>query len=483
MSGYSNCPSQVDYDAIVIGSGPNGLAAGIVLAQSGLEVLIVEGHSEIGGGTRTAELTLPGFHHDVCSAIHPMGLASPFLKSLPLTEFGLEWIHPEVPLAHPLEDGSAVLMHQSVEQTADQFSNRGDAQMYRRVFDSIVRDAEKIMGDLMAPPKIPSHPFAVTNFGVRAVPSALAAARSWFSDEPARALLAGNAAHAVMPLDRAFSTNAIGLMLMMAGHHVGWPFPKGGSHAISKAMAGYFESLGGKIETGCLVEDINELPKAASYVFDTSPSALSSIAGSRLPDKYRNRLKAYRHGPGVFKVDYALSEPVPWSSDGCGRAGTVHVGGTLNEIVNAERECWNGIHSEKPFVLSAQQSLFDRSRAPEGCETFWAYCHVPHGSTVNMTEAIENQIERFAPGFRDCILAKNTMSCVDFQSYNPNFIGGDIVGGVADWRQLLTRPDVRLRPHTTPSKDIFICSASSPPGAGVHGMGGYWAAQEVLRNL
>lgn len=470
------------YDAVIIGSGPNGLAAAVVLAREGKSVLVIEGHDQIGGGTRTTELTLPGFYHDVCSAVHPMGLASPLLKTLPLGDFGLEWIHPEIPLAHPLDDGTTAVLLRSVDATAAQF-DAATARAYRTLFAPLMKSFDETMAALLAPPQIPHHPLALMQFGLRALPSSLEAARAWFSDENARALLAGNAAHSALPLDRNIATNAIGLMLMLAGHACGWPIARGGSSRITGALAAYLESLGGRIETGRWIETMDDLPRARVYLFDTSPAALVKIAGGRLPINYRDRLMSYRHGPGVFKIDYALSEPVPWLSDACRRAGTVHVGGSIDEIAISEREVNAGIHAERPFVLTAQQSLFDGSRAPEGKHTFWAYCHVPSGSTRNMTEAMENQIERFAPGFRDCVLARHTMNCVDYERYNPNLIGGDIVGGVPDWRQLLTRPLVRLKPHTTPAPDLFLCSSSTPPGAGVHGMCGYWAAQEALRVL
>lgn len=467
-------------DALVIGSGPNGLAAAVALALEGCSVLVIEGSDVVGGGTRTAELTLPGFRHDVCSAIHPMGVASPFLKALPLGDFGLEWIHPDLPLAHPFDDGTAAVLHRSVEDTAVQFDDF-TARAYRRLFAPLLGRFDETLGDLLAPPRFPDHPLSMMQFGLRALPSTLESARAWFSDERARVLLAGNAAHSVLPLDRILATNAIGLMLMLAGHACGWPVARGGSQRIAEALAAYLVSLGGRVETGRRVESMDELPKAKAYLFDTSPSALARIAGERLPSRYRRRLLNYRHGPGIFKIDYALSEAVPWLSADCRRAGTVHVGGGLDEITISEREANDGIHAERPFVLTAQQSLFDETRAPLGKATFWAYCHVPSGSSVDRTKAIENQIERFAPGFRDCILARHTMNCADYERHNPNMIGGDIVGGVADWRQLLTRPVVRLKPHTTPASDIFLCSASTPPGAGVHGMCGYWAAREALK--
>lgn len=467
-------------DAIVIGSGPNGLAAAVALAREGWSVRVYEGHERPGGGARTSELTLPGFHHDVCSAIHPMGISSPFFRSLDLGRHGLEWIHPEIPLAHPLDGGEVAVMHRSVVETAEGFDT-GTARAYRRLFEPLVGTFDELLEGLLAPPGIPAHPFAMMRFGLRALPSALAAARGWFSDERARALLAGNAAHSVLPLDRPLSTNAIGLMLMLAGHARGWPVAKGGSQAIVDALVAELELLGGSVETGVRVASLDALPPARAYLFDTAPAALVRIVAGRLPPAFQRRLLRYRHAPGIFKIDYALDGPVPWTAEACRRAGTVHLGGTLDEIVRSEREAWSGIHAEKPFVLAAQQSLCDPGRAPAGKHTFWAYCHVPSGSTVDMTERIEAQIERFAPGFRDLVLARHTMNCADYERYNPNLVGGDIVGGSADWRQLLTRPVVRWRPHTTPNPSIFLCSASTPPGGGVHGMCGYWAAREVLR--
>ncbi|MCB1229161.1 MAG: NAD(P)/FAD-dependent oxidoreductase [Verrucomicrobiae bacterium] len=474
-----------EYDAVVIGTGPNGFGAAITLAREGWRVLMVEAHERPGGGARSAESTLPGFVHDTCSAIHPMAVGSPFFQSLPLAEKGLEWVHPDVLAAHPLDEGDApaAAMMKSVADTAAGLGR--DGKSYRHLFEPLVENADALFDELLGPlPIPPMHPLLLERFGLRILPSALAAARRYFSDEPARALFAGNAAHSVLPLDRPLATSAIGMMLMLAGHAHGWPFPRGGAQKITDALAACFvDDFGGTIECGRRVTSLDELPKARAYVFDTVPRELAQIAGKRLPEGYRKRLERYRHGPGVFKIDYALNEPVPWKSEACRKAGTVHVGGTLDEIVISEREAWYGRHCEKPFVLAAQQSLFDETRAPEGRHTFWAYCHVPNGSTVDMTEAIENQIERFAPGFRDCILARHAMNCADFERYNPSCVGGDVVGGVADWRQLFTRPVARWNPYTTPAKDIFIGSASTPPGGGVHGMGGYWAAQAVLNNV
>lgn len=470
-------------DAIVIGSGPNGLAAAVALAREGYSVRLIEGHPEPGGGARTAELTLPGFRHDVCSAIHPMGVASPFFRELGLKRHGLEWIHPELCLAHPLDGGEAAVLERSLEKTADRFDG-ASARAYRRLFGPLLAGFDDLLGDLLAPPlRIPSHPVKMAAFGLRILPSALASARSWFTDEKARALLAGNAAHAVLPLDAPLATQAVGLMLMLAGHARGWPLLKGGSARLVDALVAELKEQGGEVETGTPVTSLDSLPPSRVVLFDTSPSAMARIAGNRLPSGYRGRLLRYRHGPGIFKIDYALDGPVPWTAEACRRAGTVHIGGSLDEIARAEREACHGIHPDRPFVLAAQQSLFDPSRAPLGKHTFWAYCHVPAGSTVDMTARIEAQLERFAPGFRDLILARHVTTCAGAERYNPNLIGGDIVGGATDWRQLLTRPVVRRRPHTTPDPSIFLASASTPPGAGVHGMCGYWAAREAIRAM
>lgn len=466
-------------DAVVVGSGPNGLAAAIALARQGLSVRVFEGHERPGGGARTAERTLPGFHHDVCAAVHPMGLASPFFRELGLERHGLEWIHPEFPLAHPLDDGAAAVMERSVEATAARF-DAASGRNYRRLFEPFLPHFDALMEDLLAPLRIPRHPVLMARFGLRLPPSALAAARSWFTDEKARALLAGNAAHSVLPLDAPLSSNAIGLMLMLAGHAKGWPIARGGSERLVEALLAELESLGGSIETNRPIQSFQDLPQARYYFFDTTPAALVRLAGERLPSAYARRLLRFRHGPGIFKLDYALRGPVPWTAPECRRAATVHVGGSLDEIARAEREVSQGIHPERPFVLTAQPSLFDSSRAPEGQHTFWAYCHVPAGSRVDMTARIEAQIERFAPGFRDLILARRRLNCVEAERYNPNLVGGDIVGGMADWRQLLTRPVVSWRPHATPNPSLYLCSASTPPGGGVHGMCGYWAVQTAL---
>ncbi len=471
-------PSQ--YDAVVVGSGPNGLAAAIALARRGLSVLIVEGNDTIGGGARSAALTLPGFVHDICSAVHPMAVASPFFKTLPLAEHGLDWVHPDIPLAHPLDDGTAAALEKSVEATADALG--ADAQAYRKLMGPLVAGAGGLFGDLLGPFRIPRHPFTALRFGLRAIRSGKGLADAWFRTDRARALIAGLAGHAVLPLEQSPGA-AITLMLAIAGHAVGWPFPRGGTQKISDSLASYFRSLGGEIETGRRITSIDELPPARAVLLDVTPQQVLALAGNQLASRYRKQLSRYRYGPGVFKLDWALAGPIPWRSAECRRAGTVHVGGTLEEIAIAERAPWRNEHPERPFVLLAQPSLFDPTRAPESKHTAWGYCHVPSGSTLDMTERIESQIERFAPGFRDLILARHSMNTAAMERHNPNYIGGDITGGVADWWQLFTRPVMRLNPYTTPNPGLFLCSASTPPGGGVHGMCGYFAARAALRRV
>jgi phytoene dehydrogenase-like protein len=473
-------PQNASYDAIVVGAGPNGLAAAIVLAQAGRSVLLVEAHARVGGGARTDELTLPSFAHDVCSSIHPMAVASPFIRSLPLAQWGLSWIDPPAPLAHPLDDGEAVLLERSLEATAGGLGLDGAS--YRGLMGPFVRAHERLIPALLAPLRWPEHPLLLLGFGIRALRSASGLADAFLRAPRARGLFAGCAAHSVLPFDRATSA-AIGLVLLLAGHAYGWPFPRGGTEAIARALAAYFESLGGEIQTGWPVRSIAELPRAAAVLFDVTPRQLAAICGDRLPSGYRDRLARYRYGPGVFKVDWALDRPIPWANAECARAGTVHLGGTFEEIAHAEAEVWRGVHPERPYVLVAQQSLFDPTRAPPLRHTGWAYCHVPPRSTIDMTDAIERQVERFAPGFRDCILARSRMSPAAFEAYNENYVGGDITGGVTDVGQLFTRPVARLVPYATPARGIYICSSSTPPGAGVHGMCGYWAARAALRSV
>jgi phytoene dehydrogenase-like protein len=474
-------PEKSAYDAIVVGSGPNGLAAAIRLAQAGHSVLVLDGHEIVGGGTRSAELTLPGFMHDVCSAIHPLGAGSPFFSQLPLAEHGLEWIQPAAPLAHPFDDGTAIVLERSIEATARTLGPDGAA--YQKLLTPLVRDWSQLMLDVLGPLKIPPrHPVVLARFGLRAIRSTKSLMAALFQGERAAALFGGITAHAMLPLEQPL-TAAFGLILAAAGHTVGWPVARGGSQKIADALAHYLHSLGGEIGTGVRVDSIDELPPARAILCDVTPRQLLSIAGHRLPARYQHQLERFRYGPGVFKIDWALDESIPWKAEVCKRAGTVHVGGTLDEIADSERTVWQGRMAERPFVLLAQQSLFDPTRAPEGKHTAWAYCHVPYGSTVDMTERVEAQIERFAPGFRDCVLARSTRSALELERYNPNYIGGDINGGVQDWRQLFTRPTLRVVPYSTPVKGLYLCSSSTPPGGAVHGMCGYHAAWAVLRDV
>ena len=469
----------MSYDAVVIGSGPNGLAAAITLAQAGRCVLVVEAKATPGGGTRTQELTLPGFRHDICSAIHPLGIASPFFRALPLAECGLEWVFPPVALAHPLAGGAAVAVSASLDATAAAMGE--DAAMWRRLFGPLVAHWQDVVDDLLAPLHLPRHPLLLGTYGVPMLAPAALLARTLFRGAAARAVFAGMAAHAVLPLERS-PTGAFGLLLAMLAQAVGWPVAKGGSQAIADALVCHLRRLGGDLVCGWEVADLAELPPAAAYLFDTAPAGLLRIAGSRLPAAYRRQLERFRYNPGVFKIDWALDGPIPWVAEVCQRAGTVHVGGTLEEIAASERAVWRGEHPASPYVLLAQQSLFDPMRAPAGKQVGWAYCHVPSGSTVDMTDAIERQVERFAPGFRDRILARAARHAVAMEAYNPNYVGGDINGGVQDLFQHFTRPGLSLTPYRTPTRGIYLCSSSTPPGGGVHGMCGYHAAQVVLRD-
>lgn len=471
-----------DLDAIIIGSGPNGLAAAVRLAQAGLKVRVYEGRETIGGGARTAELTLPGFRHDICSAIHPLGISSPFFSTLPLQEHGLEYIQPEYAVAHPFDDGSAAILHRDLDITAEALG--ADGRAWKRLMGPVVAEWDRIAQTFLGPLRIPplgSIP-ALVNFGLRALSPASTLARLAFSTEQARGLFAGIAAHAILPLEKAPSA-AFGMVLGAVGHVAGWPIPRGGSQAIIDALASCLRSMGGEIVTGQEVRSLDELPPARLTFFNTAPVNMATIAGERLSAGYRQQLQRFRHGPGSFKIDWALSGPVPWTAEACRKAGTIHLGPTLDAIAASERAMWNGQHTDRPYVLIAQQSLFDDTRAPEGQHTLWGYCHVPAGSTVDMTEVIEDQVERFAPGFKELILARHTITAQAFEAYNPNYIAGDIAGGIVDFRQLFTRPSIRLEPYRTSAPDIFICSASTPPGGGVHGMAGYHAAEIALREL
>ena len=392
----------------------------------------------------------------------------------------MEWVHPEIPLAHPLDDGRAAILDRSVSKTAEALGK--DKNAYLKLMTRITEDAEKLFYELLGPFRFPKHPVAMLRFGVKAIRSAVNLATSYFRDDLAQGLFAGNAAHSILPLEEKL-TAAIGIMLGVSGHYAGWPVAKGGSQAIANSMAKYLQSSGGEICCNVIVASIEDLPKSAAFLFDTSPRAMSELCGDQLPAGFKKKLNAYRYGPGVFKMDFALSDPIPWNSEICTKASTVHVGGTLQDIATSERAIWQGEHAVKPFVLVAQQSIFDKTRAPKDRHVGWAYCHVPNGSDKNMIDAIENQIERFATGFKDCILKRSTMKTQDFQEYNANYIGGDIIGGVQDWTQLFTRPTARLNPYTTPAKNIFLCSSSTPPGAGVHGMCGFYAAKSAIKYL
>jgi phytoene dehydrogenase-like protein len=468
-------------DAVVVGSGPNGLSAAITLALAGRSVTVVEAADQLGGGSRSAELTLPGYVHDVCSTVHSLALASPALRTLPLEQHGLELVQPEVPLAHPLDDGSAVLLHRSVEETADALGGT-DGRAYRRLFGPLVRRADDLMTEVLGPFRMPRHPLTLARFGVSAWRSAAGLGRSTFDEEGGRALLAGTAAHSMMRLDQV-PTAAVGLVLMTAAHAVGWPFARGGSQHVVDAMTSYLRSLGGEVVTGHRVERIEELDGAGVVLLDVAPRQLLSIAGERFSRPYRRALRRYRHGPGVFKVDWALSGPIPWRAEGARRAGTVHLGATLEELMRSEDDVNRGRVPERPFVLLTQPTVHDPSRAPAGGHVGWAYCHVPAGSDVDMTDRIEAQVERFAPGFRDLVLARSTRNAPQMEQGNANYVGGDINGGVQDLRQLFTRPAIRPNPYTTPDDRLFLCSSATPPGGGVHGMSGWFAAQAALRRL
>lgn len=468
------------WDAIVVGSGPNGLAAGIRLLQQGASVLIVEGAESPGGGMRTAELTLPGFHHDVCSACHPTGVLSPFFRTLPLERHGLSWAFPRYSVAHPLDDGPPVLLEQDVAATAEGLGI--DAAAYRSLVEPLLHDPDTLFADLLAPLGVPRDPVTLTRFGWRGWRSASLLSR-WFRGDRAPALLAGCAAHAIQPLDNLL-TGALGLVFLIAAHVQPWPVVRGGTGELTRALVAHFRALGGELRTGTWVRSLDDLPPSRVVLFDTDPHQLSSIARDALPARYVRQLTHYRMGPGAFKLDWALDGPIPWKDERVRQASTVHLGGTFAEIAAAEKAMYRGEHPERPYVLLVQQSELDPSRAPEGKHTGYAYIHVPPGSEVDQTKVLEAQVERFAPGFRDRILARHVTRPRDFFSYNPNYLGGAVTGGTGDLLQLFTRPTWNFwDPYRTPNPKLFICSASSPPGGGVHGMCGYHAANSALRQL
>ena len=463
-------PSSTKQRAAVIGSGPNGLSAAIVLARSGCDTTVFEAAESAGGGARTLELTLPGFLHDVCSAVHPLAAGSPCFETFDLQAHGLTWIHSPAELAHPLDDGTAILLERSFAATAQSLD--GDGPAWERLMGPFARQWAGLRHDLLAPlGQLPRHPLTMARFGLHALRSARGVAESAFRGERARALFAGIAAHSTMPLEMPFSAS-IGMVLAIAAHAVGWPFPRAGAQQITEALASCLRSHGGRIETGCR---IGEPPDSPLVLADLTPRQMLLLAGDRFPAAYREALERYRYGPGAFKLDWALDGPIPWRSPECARAGTVHLGGTLPEIA-----AWESSHRGRPFVLLTQLSLFDPTRAPAGKHTAWGYCHVPNGSAMDMTVAIEDQVERFAPGFRSRILARSVRPPAALEQFNANLIGGDFNGGALNGRQLFLRPTRHL--YRTPLKGLYFCGASTPPGGGVHGMCGYHAARAALRS-
>lgn len=471
------------YDACVVGAGPNGLAAAIYLARAGLSVKLVEAAEQVGGGLRSAELTLPGFVHDVCASVLPLAVGSPFLATLPLEGHGVRWVEPELCLAHPLGGEEAAVLARDLAETSEGLGGDGDG--YSRLIEPLVAAKDELFATFLGPLTLPASlgsAFTAARFGLPALSSAQLLAGASFRGERARALFAGLAAHASQPLGRA-GTSAFGLMLAVLAHSAGWPFVAGGSGRLAEALAAYFTSIGGEIETGRRIDDAEQLSDARYVLLDLAPAGVLRVMGERLGGRYRRALQRYRYGPGVFKLDLALAGPVPWTAEACRRAGTVHLGGTLEQVAAAERLVWRGAHPEHPFVLVAQPSLFDEERAPAGQHTLWAYCHVPNGSDVDLSEAVMSQIERYAPGFRDLVSASHARTAAGYERYDPNFVGGDINAGVQDLGQQFTRPVMRLDPYSTPDERFFICSSATPPGGGVHGMCGVGAARSLLRRL
>lgn len=468
------------YDAVVVGAGPNGLAAAIVFAQTGRSVLVLEAQPTVGGGARSAELTLPGFTHDISSAVHPLAVAMPFFRSLPLDQHGLRWIEPPAAMAHPFDDGPPAVLRPNIEATGATLGE--DAVAYGKLIRPFVDNWDALAADALAPLHIPRHPFLLGRFGLDALRSARSLARSRFHGEPARGFLAGLGTHTIMPLTHA-ATASIGLVLATVAHRTGWPIPAGGSQRVADALASYLRSIGGEIVTDSPVTTLRDIPNAESVLLDVTPRGALQIAGDRFSSSYRDALERYHYGSGVCKMDWALSAPVPWRDPACAEAGTLHLGGTLDEIVASEAAPWIGKHAEKPFVLVAQPSLFDPARAPRGSHTLWGYCHVPNGSDVDMSDRIERQIERFAPGFRDCILTRRVTRASELHLNNANLMGGDIGGGANTLWQLFFRPAMRRDPYATSVKGLYLCSSSTPPGAGVHGLCGMFAARAALADL
>jgi phytoene dehydrogenase-like protein len=466
------------YNAVIIGSGPNGYAAAIYLAQKNYSVLLIEGKNTVGGGMRSSELTLPGLTHDVCSTLHPLAAGSPFFRTLPLEEHGLRWIHPPVYLAHPLDDGSAGVLTKSVEETAGYLGN--DEDIYLKLIKPLSEDWD-IIAELLGPLRIPNDPLPSIRFGLHAMRSNNGFIKK-FKTARAKALFTGLATHGVVPTNKIF-TAAIGLILGLAAHAKGWPYVEGGSQRLADALDSYFRSIGGEVVTDMYIEDYSQIPPSDVILFNTSPKVMMNVMGNRFSVSYIKALSKFRYGPASYKLDFAISEPVPFANELCRKSGFVHLGGYHNEIIEAEYKVFHNQNINNPFVLFAQPTLFDKSRAPEGPHIAYAYCHVPNGSSANMDEHIINQIERFAPGFKDTIISYTSMKPMDFELYNPNYVGGDINGGMATWDQLFTRPVKRLNPYKTSAGNVFICSSSSPPGGGVHGLCGYYGARAAEKAI
>ena len=467
------------YDAVIVGSGANGLSAAITLASAGLSVLVVEANSTIGGACRSLPLTLPGFKHDICSSVYPLGIASPFFRTLGLERYGLKWIHPTFPFAHPFEDGTAAFFERSIEKTAELLGQ--DSESYKRLFGSLNPNWEEVAPLLLQPPHLLKHPFGLAHFGMKALMSAKTLAQRKFKTEKARALFIGVSAHSALRMEDPASA-AFGLVLSIAGHVVGWPFPEGGAQSLTDALVAHLKTLDGEIIVDCPVASLDDLPQSRLILCDITPRQLLQIAGDRLPSVYKHQMSRFTYGPGSFKIDWALDCPVPWKNSDVSKAGTVHIGGTMDEISRSEAAVAAGDHPERPYVLLSQTSLFDSTRSPVGKHTLWGYCHVPNASKFDMTDRIEDQIERMAPGFREIVLQRNVLAPKDMQKENANHIGGDINGGALNLSQLFTRPAIRAIPYSTPVPGLYICSSSTPPGGGVHGMPGYYAAQCALKN-
>ncbi len=472
-------PSRDYYDAIVIGSGPNGLSAAIALSSTFRSVLLVEAKSSIGGGVRSAELTLPGFVHDICSAVHPLAISSPFFRRLALERYGLAWIHPEIPVAHPFEDGTALFLHRSLEITCEAFGEDGRA--YKSLVEPFVKYYDTLLTEILKPIHIPKNPYLMLRFAAKALGSAKNLAYKTFRNSHTRALFAGLAAHAMIPLEKPL-TASFGIILAILAHAVGWPIIKGGSQRLADALSRVFMDNGGEIETDFSVSSLDGLPRASYYFFDVTPRQLLNIEGIDLTNSYRARLRRFRYGPGVQKVDWALRKPIPWKADICKKAGTVHIGNTFEEIDSSIQLVNAGETPDLSYVIVAQQTLFDATRAPEGMHTAWAYCHVPNGASEDIADRIEDRIEQYAPGFKGTIMARHSMSACAMEQHNPNYVGGDINGGTQDLFQLYTRPTYSICPYRTSAKNIYICSSSTPPGGGVHGLCGYYATKS-LTNL